>query len=98
MRTLHLIEYEWIDPADAYKRNIFPVASGPAKMAYKMLGKSVNKASNERIRQVYEYLRKNGNCPLMTEQPSGDIRIQYFRWPRGKHWDKVRKEFVDDAD
>lgn len=34
--------------------------------------------SNSGIRNLYNYLRANGNCPYMTELPGGDIRIQYF--------------------
>ncbi len=97
MRNLHLYEYEWIDPAKAGPRNVLPIASPDGgKMAYKILGKSMNAVSNERIRQVYNYLCQNGNNPYMEELPNGDIRIQYFRWPRGQHWDKIRKKFVPD--
>ena len=34
--------------------------------------------SNAGIRNLYNYLRANGNRPYMTELPGGDIRIQYF--------------------
>lgn len=98
MRIVHLIEYEWIDPKAANPRNVMPVA-GPngAQMAYRMLGKSMQRMSNESVRQLYKYLRANGNDPYMTER-NGSIRIQYFRWPRGYHYDKVNRQFVrDDA-
>lgn len=98
MRIVHLIEYEWIDPKDACPRNVMPVA-GPngAQMAYKMLGKSMQRMNNESVRQLYKYLRTNGYDPYMTEK-NGSIRIQYFRWPRGYHFDKVNRQFVrDDA-
>ena len=98
MRIVHLLEYEWIDSKDAYPRNVMPV-SGPngAQMAIKMLGKSMQRMNNESVRQLYKYLRTNGNNPYMTEK-NGSIRIQYFRWPRGYHYDKVNRKFVrDDA-
>ena len=93
MRIVHLLEYEWIDPKSAHPRNVLPVA-GPngAQMA-----KSVQRMNNESVRQLYKYLRTNGNDPYMTEQ-NGSIRIQYFRWPRGYYFDKVNRKFVrDDA-
>lgn len=34
--------------------------------------------SNAGIRNLYNYLRVNGNRPYMTELSNGDIRIQYF--------------------
>lgn len=34
--------------------------------------------SNAGIRNLYNYLRSNGNNPYMIELPGGDIRIQYF--------------------
>ena len=98
MRIVHLLEYEWIDPKSAHPCNVMSVA-GPngAQMAYKMLGKSMQRLNNESVRRLYKYLRTNGNNPYMTEQ-NGSIRIQYFRWPRGYHYDKVNREFVrDDA-
>lgn len=96
MRIVHLIEYEWIDPKDAHPRNIMPVVpGGDAQMAYKMLGKSIQHLNNEGVRNLYQYLRLNGNNPCMTEQ-NGSIRIQYFRWPRGHHYDKIKREMVRD--
>lgn len=96
MRIVHLIEYERIDPKTAHPRNIMPVAAPDgAQMAYKMLGKSIQRLNNEGVRQLYKYLRSNGNAPYMTEQ-DGSIRIQYFRWPRGYHYDKIKREFVRD--
>lgn len=86
MRIVHLLEYEWIDPKSAHPRNVMSVA-----------GKSMQRMNNESVRQLYNYLRTNGNDPYMTER-NGSIRIQYFRWPRGYHFDKVTREFVrDDA-
>lgn len=96
MRIVHLIEYEWIDPKDAHPRNVFPVVlGGDAQMAYKMLGKSIQHLSNEGVRKLYNYLRFNGNRPYMTEH-NGSIRIQYFRWPRGYHYDKIKRDMVRD--
>ena len=96
MRIVHLIEYEWIDPKDAHTRNTFPVGlGGDAQMAYKMLGKSTQRLNNEGVRQLYQYLRTNGNRPYMTEH-NGSIRIQYFRWPRGCHYDKIKRDMVRD--
>lgn len=86
MRIVHLLEYEWIDPKAAHPCNVMPVA-----------GKSMQRMNNESVRQLYKYLRTNGNNPYMTEK-NGSIRIQYFRWPRGYHYDKVNRQFVrDDA-
>lgn len=34
--------------------------------------------SNAGIRNLYNYLRANGNMPYMTELSNGDIRLQYF--------------------
>lgn len=96
MRVVHLIEYEWIDPKTADPRNVIPVAgpNGP-KMAYKMLGGSTQRLSNENVRQLYKYLRSNGNAPYMTERNDA-ISIHYFRWPRGYHYDKIRRKMVRD--
>lgn len=97
MRIVHLIEYEWIDPKDAHPRNVMPVAGPDGElMGYKMLGKSVQRLNNEGVRQLYQYLRTNGNCPYMTERRNGSIRIQYFRWPRGYHYDKIKRDMVRD--
>lgn len=100
MRIVHLLEYEWIAPKDAHPRNTLPIVTGPhvgGQLAFKMLGKSMQRMNNESVRQLYKYLRTNGNNPYMTEQ-NGSIRIQYFRWPRGYHYDKVNRQFVrDDA-
>ena len=97
MRIVHLIEYEWIDPKDACARNVIDCTpySGPC-VAFKMLGKSTQRLSNENVRQLYKYLRSNGNNPYMTETESGAIRIQYHRWPRGYHYDKIKREMVRD--
>lgn len=98
MRIVHLVECEWIDPKSAHPSTVMPVA-GPngAQQAYKMLGKSMQSFDNESVRQLYRYLWLNGHEPYMTEH-NGSIRIQYFRWPRGYHYDKVNREFVrDDA-
>lgn len=96
MRVVHLIEYEWIDPKDAHPRNTFSVVlGGESQMAYKMLGKSMQRLNNDGVRKLYQYLRTNGNAPYMTEH-NGSIRIQYFRWPRGYHYDKNRREMVRD--
>ncbi len=97
MRIVHLIEYEWINPKDAHPRNVVDCTpySGPC-YGYKMLGKSTQRLSNENVRQLYKYLRSNGNNPYMTETESGAIRIQYIRWPRGYHYDKIKREMVRD--
>ena len=39
--------------------------------------------SNAGIRNLYNYLRTNGNRPYMTELQNGDIRIQYFKKGEG---------------
>lgn len=44
-----------------------------------VLASSVRACSNADIRNLYNYLRTNGNRPNMVELPNGDIRIQYFR-------------------
>lgn len=98
MRVVHLVEYEWIAPHNAHPRNIMPVARPDGfQMAYKMLGKSMQRLNNEGVRSLYQYLRSNGNAPYMTEH-SGSIRIQYFRWPRGYHYDKIKREMVRDEE
>ena len=47
-----------------------------------VLASSVRECSNADIRNLYNYLRTNGNRPNMEELPNGDIRIQYFRKER----------------
>ena len=98
MRIVHLYEYEWIAPNGAYPRNILPVKAPDGHQAYKILGKSVQRLSNEKLRALYKYLRLNGNNPMMTETDKGVIRIQYFRWPRGYHYDRVSRKFVRDEE
>ena len=96
MRVVHLVEYEWIDPKDAHPRNVIPITSpGESEIGFKMLGKSIQHLNNEGVRQLYQYLCTNGNQPYMTEH-NGSIRIQYFRWPRGYHYDKIKREMVRD--
>ena len=103
MRIVHLYEFEWIDYGKAYPTNILPVkapdggAPNGGPLAVKILGKSTQHLSNEKVRRLYQYLRLNGNNPLMTEN-NGSIRIQYFRWPRGYHYDRVTREFVRDEE
>lgn len=77
MRTLHLYELEWCDARLTDTRNT--VWGAGNKVGYKVLAKSARPASNSDIRSLYNYLRKNGNRPYMTETPAGDIRIQYFK-------------------
>ena len=77
MRTLHLYELEWCDKKQAVERNT--VWGAGNVVGYKVLAKSARPASNSDIRNLYNYLRKNGNRPVMTETPAGDIRIQYFK-------------------
>ena len=93
MRIVHLYEYEWIDYGKA------PDGGTPkgGPLALKILGKSAQYLSNEKVRQLYKYLYLNGNNPLMTEQ-NGSIRIQYFRWPRGYHYDRATRQFVRDEE
>ena len=98
MRIVHLIEYEWVNPMEAHPKNTMPILTGAigARLGFKMLGKSTQRLSNENVRQLYKYLRSNGNNPYMTETDKGSIRIQYFRWPRGYHYDKIKREMVRD--
>lgn len=72
MRTLHLYELEWFDNR--------PSTLSPGEIGgYKVKAASHQLASNSQIRNLYNYLRANGNRPYMTELANKDIRIQYFK-------------------
>lgn len=64
MRMLHLYELDWKESSHM--------------TGHKVLAKTCQAYSNAGIRNLYNYLRANGNRPYMTELPNGDIRIQYF--------------------
>lgn len=76
MRILFLYEMSWCDALHTDKNNI--VGGCTDKTGYKVLAMSRQMVSNEQIRNVYNFLWKNGNRPYMTETASGNIRIQYF--------------------
>ena len=77
MRTLHLYELEWVEKKAV---DVSQLKDGERVRlnGYKVLAKTVQAYNNAGIRNLYNYLRANGNRPYMTELPNGDIRIQYF--------------------
>ena len=77
MRMLHLYELEWVEKKAV---DVSQLKDGERVRlnGYKVLAKTVQAYNNAGIRNLYNYLRANGNRPYMTELPNGDIRIQYF--------------------
>lgn len=77
MRMLHLYELEWTDKKAV---NVSQMKDGERVRlsGYKVIAATKQAYSNAGIRNLYNYLRANGNNPYMTELPGGDIRIQYF--------------------
>lgn len=81
MRMLHLYELAWCDAKLTDARNT--VWGAGDKVGYKVIAATKQAYSNAGIRNLYNYLRGNGNRPYMTELPNGDIRIQYFKKGEG---------------
>lgn len=77
MRMLHLYELEWTDKK-AVNANQMKDGERVRLSGYKVIAATKQAYSNSGIRNLYNYLRANGNNPYMTELPGGDIRIQYF--------------------
>ena len=77
MRMLHLYELEWTDKK-AVNANQMKDGERVRVSGYKVIAATKQAYSNAGIRNLYNYLRANGNRPYMTELPGGDIRIQYF--------------------
>lgn len=84
MRTLHLYEFEWIDKNKAVPENVFSMGSNA--VGVRKIACTRRVTSNRNIVNLYNYLYKNGNMPYMTELPSGNIRICYFK----------KREFAND--
>lgn len=77
MRMLHLYELEWTDKK-AVNVNQMKDGERVRLSGYKVIASTKQAYSNAGIRNLYNYLRANGNRPYMTELPGGGIRIQYF--------------------
>lgn len=77
MRMLHLYELDWTDKQAV---NVGQMKDGERVRlsGYKVIAATKQAYSNAGIRNLYNYLRENGNRPYMTELSNGDIRIQYF--------------------
>lgn len=77
MRMLHLYELDWTDKQAV---NVGQMKDGERVRlsGYKVIAATKQAYSNAGIRNLYNYLRANGNRPYMTELSNGDICIQYF--------------------
>nr|DAH29452.1 MAG TPA: hypothetical protein [Bacteriophage sp.] len=82
MRMLHLYELYWTNKKSV---DVSQLKDGERVRlsGYKVIAATKQAYSNAGIRNLYNYLRVNGNRPYMTELPNGDIRIQYFKKGEG---------------
>lgn len=78
MRMLHLYELDWTNKKTV---DVSQLKDGERVRlnGYKVIAATKQAYSNAGIRNLYNYLRANGNRPYMTELQNGDIRIQYFK-------------------
>ena len=82
MRMLHLYELDWTNKKAV---DVSQLKDGERVRlsGYKVIAATKQAYSNAGIRNLYNYLRTNGNRPYMTELQNGDIRIQYFKKGEG---------------
>lgn len=86
-KNLYLYELEWVDACNACPRNVIDcrnISSNGEILGFRILAKSMQKVPTHKVKELYEFLRKNGNLPYMTQTKSGAFRIHYFNKPNNK--------------